>query len=176
MSRCPFQKIVFASAILFGSQFLAQAQSTIALQSAMTSGIVGLASTEIAQLNVFNLQEAGTTAATTAAACLVTLEFVTPSGATLETPVTASVPPGQSASLKYALPAAVYPRTELRAVVISPSLSATPATSVIPVSGVCNLMPSLEIVDTSAGTTHVFTTDFRAMSPSGIQPLSATTK
>jgi hypothetical protein len=173
MSRCAFQRIAFAGAVLFGSQFLAQAQVTTAFQSAVTSGIVGLASSETAQLNVLNLQEPGTTASATAAACPVTLEFVNVSGAVVGTPLQKSIAPGQAVSAPYALPSVTSPRTEIRAVVITQTVSAAAGSTVIPVSPTCNLLPSLEIVDTSGGTTHVFTTDFRAMTPSGPQPLSA---
>ena len=76
MLRCKLQKIAFAGAVLFGSQFLAQAQTTTAAQSAVTSGIVGLASTETAQLNVFNLQEVAASTTATSAACEVTLSYL----------------------------------------------------------------------------------------------------
>ncbi|MGP8243952.1 MAG: hypothetical protein ACLQVN_05475 [Bryobacteraceae bacterium] len=174
MSRFAFQKIAFAGAVLFGSQFIAQAQITTTLQSASTSGIVGLASTETAQLNVFNLQEASVSASATAtsAACQATLAFYDSSGKSLVSSVV-NIAPGATASLPYAPAAAIALRTEIRAVVITQAiLAASTSSTVMPVSASCNLFPSLEIVDVSARTTHIFTTDFRVMSPSGPQPAS----
>jgi hypothetical protein len=187
MYRHTFQKIALVGTFLFGSQFLAQAQTTTTAQTALTSGVVGLFTGQIAQLNVLNLEEPGATAIGSAASCPVTLEFYGATGALLtKNPQVQEVAPGDTVSISYPAPSG---RTEIRAVVITQNAvaaSSTAGSTVIPVSPACNIMASLEITDGVAATpsaaaaaavtpgpTHTFTTDFRAMSPSGVQPLSA---
>jgi hypothetical protein len=171
MSARAFQRIALAGALLFASQFLAQAQSTGVTQSTLTSGIVGVASGQTVQLNVLNLQE--TSSSATAAECLVTLEFFNESGTQQGPTLSKSMPPRTAVSQSYTPSATATTRAEIRAVVITQSVSAAAGSTVIPVGAACNIMPSLEIIDGSAGATQIFTTDFRAMTASGVQPLSA---
>jgi len=132
---------------------------------------VGLATTETAQLNVFNLQEASTSA--TSASCQATLELYNTSGTSLGS-LKVTIAPGTAATpLSYGPPNA---RTEIRAVVVTESVLATAGPTVIPVGNVCNIFPSLEIVDSTGGTTHTLTTDFRAVSPSGPEPAVTTVR
>lgn len=175
MSARAFQKIALSGALLFASQFLAQAQSAGVTQFTLTSGILGVASGQTVQLNVLNLQETGSSA--TAAECLVTLEFFNESGIQQGPTLSKSLPPKTAVSLpytpSYTPSATATTRAEIRAVVITQSVSAAAGSTVIPVGTVCNIMPSLEIIDGLAGATQIFTTDFRAMTASGVQPLSA---
>lgn len=180
MLRCKLQKIAFAGAVLFGSQFLAQAQTTTAAQSAVTSGIVGLASTETAQLNVFNLQEVAASTTATSAACEVTLYIYNLTTGGVVSSALKTIAPGGFISLSYpaattaGLSASAASRTEIRAAVVEQAMpAANTSSTVMPVSTACNVFPSLEIVDVPGSSTHIFTTDFRAMTPSGPQPLSA---
>ena len=57
MPRCAFRNSALAGLLLFGGQFLAQAQ-TISINTpgiSVTTGIVGVTSTQTARLNVLNL-------------------------------------------------------------------------------------------------------------------------
>jgi hypothetical protein len=58
MSRCAFHIGALAGLLLSGGQFLAQAQTVSSTTPGfvMTTGIVGVTSTQTARLNVLNLQ------------------------------------------------------------------------------------------------------------------------
>ena len=58
MSRFAFHKSAVVGLLVFGSQFLVQAQTTSSGTAGLTvtTGIVGVTSTQTAQLNVLNLQ------------------------------------------------------------------------------------------------------------------------
>jgi hypothetical protein len=170
-----------AGLLLFGSQFLAQAQTAITTTgSAVTTGIVGVASGQTAQLNVLNLQPVIT--GVTAAQCPATLEFYDATGALLKQSTVANIASGTAASLvfKPVVPsAAANARAQIRAAVVTPPtavLNPLPgpiSPPVIPVSIGCNVMVSLEIIDDSTGATHTFTTDLRAVMTFGVLPLTA---
>jgi hypothetical protein len=179
MSHCAFHKSGFGL-LLFGCQFLAHAQttSTSIPGSLVTTGIVGVTSTQSARLNVLNLQPVIPGVA--AVLCPATLQFYDDTGALLKQLVVTNISPATAASLvfKPQVPTtAVNARAQIRAVVFAPSTSVlTPgsepqAMPFIPVSIGCNVMPSLEIIDDSTGDTHTFTTDLRAMPAYRILPL-----
>jgi len=175
MSRLAFHKIALAGVLISGAQFLAQAQTTTVAGSAVTSGIVGVASGETAQLNVLNLQTASVSASAVAfPPCSATLEFFDNTNKLLQSSGVITITPGTSASMTLTAkltPASVTGRQEIRAVVVTPTIIATPvAVTTAPVSASCSLMPSLEIYDSTG--TRVFTTDFRPMLVSGPQPAS----
>ncbi|MGO9259969.1 MAG: hypothetical protein ACLQU1_27200 [Bryobacteraceae bacterium] len=185
MSRFAFHKSAVVGLLLFGSQFLVQAQTTSSGTAGLTvtTGIVGMTSTQTAQLNVLNLQAA--VPGVTAAACPATLEFYDDTGALLKrTPVT-NIPPATAASLvfKPAVPStAANARAQIRAVVFTPLTSvatpvsgpgSTPVMPVMPTVPPCSVMSSLEIMDDATGDTHTFTTDLRAIPPYIAVPLPA---
>jgi hypothetical protein len=156
---------------LFGSQILAaQTVFTAVPGSLVTTGIVGVTSTQTARLNVLSLQPVIPGVA--AVRCPATLEFYDDSGALLKQLVVDNISPATAASLTFKPPvpsASANARAQIRAVVFTPSFSATPVTGsaptpVIPVSMGCSVMPSLEIIDDLTGDTHAFTTDLRSMS------------
>lgn len=165
---------------MFGSLLLAQAQtiSSSVPGAAVTTGIVGVTSTQTARLNVLNLQPV--IPGVTAVLCPATLEFYDDTGALLKQLAVINISPATAASLVFKPPVpsmAVNARAQIRAVVFTPSTSVvnpssepTP-TPAIPVSIGCNVMPSLEIIDDSTGDTRTFTTDLRPMSAYRILPL-----
>ena len=93
MSRFAFQRIIFVGAVVFGAQFLGQAQITTTLQSAVTSAVVGVTGGETIQLHVFNLQEASASAKPVATACEVTLEIYNASNDTVLAPLSPAPQP-----------------------------------------------------------------------------------
>jgi hypothetical protein len=174
MSRCAFRKGALAGLILSGGQFLAQAQTVSSTTPGVviTTGIVGVTSTQTARLNVLNLQPVIPGVA--AVACPATLEFYDDTGAQLKQLVLTNISPASAASLvfKPAIPStAVGARAQVRAVVFTPSTAAmNPGTGsgstpmpFMPVRAGCSVMASLEIVDDATGVTHTFTTDLRSM-------------
>jgi hypothetical protein len=184
MSHCVFYKSALAGLLLFGSPFLVQAQtvSTSTPGSSVTTGIVGVTSTQTARLNVLNLQPVIPGVAATA--CPATLEFYDDSGAQLKQLAVTNISPATAASLvfKPAIPSTAA-RAQIRAVVFTPSPSvanpganpsSTPTpTPFIPVRAGCSMMASLEIIDDATGATHTFTTDLRAMPSFTVFPMMA---
>ncbi len=185
MSRFVFHKSALAGLLLFGPQFLAQAQtiSTSAPMSVVTTGIVGVTAMQTARLNVLSLQPV--IPGVTAVICPATLEFYDDTGALLKQLVVTNISPATAASLVFKPPVAstaVGARTQIRAVVLTPSsfvfapgsgpVSTPPVPMpVFPVSRGCSVMASLEIIDDSTGVTHAFTTDLRTMTSFGIVPM-----
>jgi len=165
-----FHKSNLIVLILAGSEILAgQTVSSTVRGTTVTTGIVGVASTQTARLNVLNLQPVIPGVA--AVACPATLEFYDETGALLKQLVLTNISPANSASLVFKPPflsATANARAQIRAVVFTPSTAAanpgqvTPA-PMIAVNAGCSVMPSLEIVDDLTGITHIVTTDLRPM-------------
>ena len=185
MSRCAFRNGALAGLLLFGGQFLAQAQ-TVSINTpgvSVTTGIVGVTSTQTARLNVLNLQPVIPGVA--AVACPATLEFYDDTGAQLRQLALSNISPANAASLvfKPAIPStAVGARAQIRAVVFTPSPTVTnPGNGpmpmpFMPVRAGCNVMASLEIIDDATGVTRTFTTDLRTMPSYGIYGIFSTTQ
>lgn len=171
MLRFAFRKSALVGVLLFGWQFLAPAQtvSSGTPGSLVTTGIVGVTSTQTARLNVLSLQPV--LPGVTAVACPATLEFYDDSGALLKQLAVTNISPATAASLTFKPPVpstAANARAQIRAVVFTPSAVVTPVTGngstpVMPVSVGCSVMASLEIMDDATGDTHTFTTDLRPM-------------
>jgi hypothetical protein len=182
MLRFGFHESALAGLLLFGSQFLTQAQTVSSSTPGMviTTGIVGVTSTQTARLNVLNLQPVIPGVA--AVACPATLEFYDDTGAQLKQLAVTNIAPANAASLvfKPAIPpAAVGARAQIRAVVFTPAPTvANPGSGptpmpAMPVRAGCNTMASLEIIDDATGVTHTFTTDLRSMAFYSIFPMMA---
>ena len=185
MLRFGFHKSALAGLLLFGGQFLAQAQtvSSTTPEFAMTTGIVGVTSVQTARLNVLNLHPVIPGVA--AVACPATLEFYDDTGALLKQLVVTNISPANAVSLVFKPPVpstAVGARAQIRAVVLTPSTSpiANPGSGsglvsppLMPISLGCSVMPSLEIIDDSTGVTHTFTTDLRSMAFFSVFPMMA---
>jgi hypothetical protein len=155
----------------------AQTISTIPLGSAVTTGIVGVTSTQTARLNVLNLQPV--ISGVTASVCPATLEFYDDAGTLLKQFAAANIAPATTAWLAFKPPVpatAVNARAQIRAVVLTPPTylmnpsAGSMSPTVIPVSIGCQLMTSLEIIDDSTGVTRILTTDLRAMPAYRILP------
>ena len=181
MSYFTFHKSALAGLLLMGAQVLAaQTISTGVRGSTVTTGIVGVTSTQTARLNVLNLQPVIPGVA--AVACPATLEFYDETGALLKQLALTNISPANAASLAFKPPvpsASASARAQIRAVVFTPASAATtipPGVSVVPINGGCNVMPSLEIVDDLTGVTHAFTTDLRSMPGYRLLPLPTTAR
>ena len=126
MSHVVIHRSALAGLLLFGSHFVAQAQ-TISVSTAGTSsttGIVGVTSTQTARLNVLNLQPV--VPGVTAVMCPATLEFYDDTGALLKrSPSRTSRPRARLAwySSLRCPSTAVGARAQIRAVVVTPSIS-----------------------------------------------------
>jgi hypothetical protein len=157
--------------LLFASLLPSYGQtiSSNAPQSAATTGLVGVTSTQTARLNVLNLQPIIPGVA--AILCPATLEFYDDNGALLKQLAVTNISPTTAASLVYKplVSTAVGARAQIRAVVLTglnfgfnPG-AGSPAAPTASANPVCNLMASLEIIDDSTGGTHILTTDLRTM-------------
>ena len=164
-----FPKRAWFGFVLFACPFLAAAQTTSSStpELIMTSGIVGVATTQSVRLNVLNLQPV--TPGVTVIACPATLEFYDDTGALLKQMSVTNIAPATAANLvfKPTVPSTAT-RVQLRAVVVTPFPTVTPvanpgSTIVVPAAPACSLMSSLEVTDDATADTHSFTTDFRAM-------------
>jgi hypothetical protein len=161
---------------------MAQAATTPTFQLAVTTGVVGIALSQTAQLNVLNLTPV--IAGVTAVICTAQLEFYDAQGTLVKQMLVNNILPGTAASLPLkrlditSVPPAT-PRAEVRGVVrTGPSPTPPPAgtaggapTIAFPVPLGCQVMITLEVFDDATGITHVVTTDTRPMFNFGILPL-----
>jgi hypothetical protein len=143
----------------------------IQVQQIQTFGMVGLASGQIARLNVLNPGVPAPLA--TAALCPARLTFLDSAGNVLKTE-SVSVLPGQS--LSYDLNrdtdlTSTALRVQIRATIqMPPPAVATPTVQVV-LPSLCTLFPTLEVFDASTGKTQVILESTRtAFGPVGILP------
>jgi len=130
------------------------AQAVPVNQTTATSGMIGLAQGQTAQLNVLN---PGVAPPATGIVCSAMVSFVNDQGTVLKS-ATLTVPPGKSMSFSLFsdvdLNLAVSDRREIRATVklpvFPPNASATPVSA----NG-CTLIPTLEIYDVLTRRTEV---------------------
>jgi hypothetical protein len=128
----------------------AQTTTTIGTVTSQTSTpAVGLASSEIAQINVANLAAASSSGK--AASCTGTISFVNASGTVIGSATPFTVTGGQifSAALPFNKAGASGTRTEFRGIVALTETLGGGAT-------LCALSSSLETYDSSSGATHVY--------------------
>ncbi len=133
----------------------AQSSVTPPVQVTRTSGIVGIAEGQTAQLNALNPGIAPT--GTTGSSCSALLAIVGGDGTVLKTKIV-NVTPGMSDSLAIDsvkdLAIAVNQRREIRATITIPPLP-PPTGSTTPVTPVCKLIGTLEIFNTLDGHSQV---------------------
>jgi hypothetical protein len=177
MSHFAIHRSALAGVFVFGSCFVAQAQTTTVSTAGIvsTTGIVGVTSTQTARLNVLNLQPVIPGVA--AIICAATLEFYDDTGAMLKQLAVTNISPATAANLVFKpTVTSTSPRAQIRAVVVTPSPSVNPGTEpptpTMPVIRACNVMASLEIIDDATGATHTITTDLRSMPAYSILPLT----
>lgn len=133
----------------------AQTNVTPPVQATRTTGIVGIAEGQTAQLNVLNLEDA---ASSTGATCSALLTFLADDGTILKSK-TVNVAPGTSQPLVIDsvkdLTLAVNARKEIRATITIPPAPPPSAGSTTSVTPVCKLIGTLEIFNTLDGHTQV---------------------
>jgi hypothetical protein len=147
---------VFALALagLYAPAGLYAQTATPPVQVTLTSGMVGIAEGQTAQLNALN---PGVAAPATGAICTGLLTFLGDEGKVLKS-ATVSVVPGTSAHIAIDsdrdLALAIDQRKEIRATITIPPVP-PPTGSTTPVTPVCKLIGTLEIFNTIDGRTQV---------------------
>jgi hypothetical protein len=175
--------------LLSGAPLLAQIVSIPTFAPAVTTGAVGLAASQTAQLNVVNLNTASAGATTTPTVqCQVQLEFWDAQGKLVKSLLIPSLAPGATASLEIKLTDVTTNtsplRTEVRGVVrrTTPTPvtggTTTPAPIAQPIAFIpasCAVATTLEIFDTATGVTQALTSDLHALEDFTILPLASAT-
>jgi hypothetical protein len=132
------------------------AQTIPVSQFIQTTGMIGIADAQTAQLNLLN---PGVQAPAVGMVCTATVSFVDATGTVLKSG-SLTVIPGKSMSFILRsdtdLSLVAGDRREIRAVISVPSFVPPPtATGTTPVSAACKLIPTLEMLDTVSGRTLV---------------------
>jgi hypothetical protein len=149
---------------------------------AVTTGAVGLAASQTAQLNVVNLITANSTTSTTpTTACPVQLEFWDSMGKLVKSLAISNLSPGATGSLQLKLTEVTTNtsplRTEVRGVVRRTTPTPTPGTGTSPIlpgvppgasqtiifAPACSVATTLEVFDTTTGVTQSLTSDLHAL-------------
>jgi hypothetical protein len=186
--------LTLAALLLSGAPLLAQFTFISTFAPAVTTGAVGLAASQTAQLNVVSLATATPPCSPPQACpaiptplCQVQLEFWDSQGKMVKSPlVISNLAPGATASLQIKLTdvtTSTSPlRTEVRGVVrrMTPTLATGVSTPPTPIPqpiafapASCAVATTLEIFDTTTGVTQALTSDLHALENFGILPLSA---
>lgn len=130
------------------------AQVTNTLPAVQTTGMIGVADAQTAQLNLLN---PGVLAPAVGVMCKANVSFVDAGGTTLKS-ATLTISPGQSQSFSLRsdvdLNLVSGARREIRAVISIPPI-ATPVASTAAAVPACKVIPTLEILDTVSGRTLV---------------------
>jgi hypothetical protein len=135
---------------------LALSAQTIPISSTVeTTGMVGLADAQTAQLNLLN---AGVLSPALGVVCSATVAFVDASGTVLKSGVL-SLLPGKAGAFDLRdidLKLVAGDRREIRATITIPAFPPPPTATSTPATAVaCKLIPTLEIFDTMSGRTLV---------------------
>lgn len=168
--------VSLAAAIVLASVPLAAQTTTSApvFLSVVTTGMLGLAGSQTAQLNVVNLAIASTASVTP---CEVQLEFWDATGKLVKSSAIADLGQGAAGSLQLKLgevtTATSSLRTEIRALVRSNALtpSASGIAAVLYQPG-CSVVTTLEVFDTVSGVTQSMTSDVHALAANVALPLA----
>jgi hypothetical protein len=132
------------------------AQTVPVSQFIQTTGMVGIADAQTAQLNLLN---PGVQAPALGMVCTASVSFVDATGTVLKS-ASLTITPGKSMSFTLRsdtdLNLVAGDRREIRAVISVPSFVPPPtATGTTPVNPACKLVPTLEMLDTVSGRTLV---------------------
>lgn len=153
------------------------AQTAISFLSASSTGMMGLAATQTAQLNVVNLSPA-TTTNSPVAPCEVQLEFWDATGKMVKSTTISNLAPGAAGSFQIKLADVTTStstlRTEIRGVVRSNPLTPAAGTGVatpIAYPFGCSIVTTLEVFDNGTGVTQSSTSDLRPLSGGVLVPL-----
>jgi hypothetical protein len=144
----------------------------IVFQQSLTTGMVGFTLNQTARLNVLNLNPVSTTTTTTAPTnCTVELQFFDDKGSLVKQSVVPNFAPGTATSsdlTRASVTSETASRAEIRGVVVvnpTPSPVASPAAV-----GYCSVMTTLEIFDSTTGSTVALTSDTRATGLGYVMP------
>jgi hypothetical protein len=180
--------LTLAGLLLSGVTLPAQIVSLPTFSPAVTTGAVGLAASQTAQLNVVNLTTASSTTSTPPTTpCQVQLEFWDSSGKLVKWLSIPSLAPGATASLELKLAEVTSntspPRTEVRGVVRRTTTTPPPTGGTVPPTPTpqpitffplsCSVATTLEIFDTTSGVTQALTSDLHALEDFTVVPLIA---
>jgi hypothetical protein len=185
--------LTLAALLLSGAPLPAQIVSFPTFSAAVTTGAVGLAMTQTAQLNVVNLNVASTTSTistTPTIACQVQLEFWDSTGKMVKSLAITNLAPGATGSLQLKFSEVTTnntspPRTDIRGVVrrTTPApvtgVSVTPTPIAQPIAFIqpsCAVATTLEIFDSGSGVTQSLTSDMHALEDFTILPLGITNR
>lgn len=150
-----FAQAICVFALAFSSQAGLDAQPNMPVQITRTTGMVGIAEGQTAQLNALNPGVAPSAA--TGALCTGVLSFIGGDGTILRTQ-TVTVAPGTSQALVIdSVKDLALPTSERKEIRASIAIAAAPTTtgSTTPVQPVCKLIGTLEIFNTLDGHTLV---------------------
>ena len=143
-----------AGIILCGAHLMAQTSAApIAPGAAVTTGMVGIAPTQTARINVLNLNPV----VGTPVVCSVLLQFVDANDNVLKSATISNIPPGQAAGLnlmREEIPDSTVTREHIRGVVRNPLIPAAGSTAV---PAGCSVFTTLEVFDDVSGDTLTFT-------------------
>jgi hypothetical protein len=132
-----------------------RAQVAPGSQTIQTTGMIGLADAQTAQLNLLN---PGIQAPAVGVICSAVVSFIDAIGTVLKS-TTLTVPPGKSESFSLRsdvdLNLIAGDRREIRATIAMPPVSPSTATGAAPSFLMCKVIPTLEILDTVSGRTLV---------------------
>ncbi len=137
--------------------FLLGAAVLCAQPAVVTTGMVGIADAQTAQLNLLN---PGVLAPAVGVVCPAAVQFVGADGTVLKS-ATLSVPPGQSKAVQIRSDidlnlVVAGDRREVRAVIVSPPVApVNGATAAPPTPAACKMVATLEVFDTVSGRTLV---------------------
>jgi hypothetical protein len=141
-------------ALMALSAFALRAQVTSTIPAVQTTGMVGIADAQTAQLNLLN---PGVLAPAVGIICKADVAFVNASGTVLKS-TTLTVNPGQSMPFTLRsdidLNLVAGDRVEIRATISIPPI-ATPTATTSTAAAACKVIPTLEMLDTVSGRTLV---------------------
>jgi hypothetical protein len=168
------------AALALGTPLLAQTvtlpggvtTTPIVLEQSYTTGMVGFTVNQTARLNVLNLNSVpvlyptattSTTTTTSTANCTVELQFYDNKGALVQQFVVPNFAPGAATSFdlpRTGVTSETAARAEIRGVVVvnPPTAVASPAAE-----GYCTVFTTLEVFDSTTGSTVSSTSDTRSM-------------
>ena len=137
------------------SAFAVRAQVAVVPQTIQTTGMIGIADAQTAQLNLLN---PGVLPPAVGAICTAVVSFVDDTGTILKS-TTLSVAPGKSLAFTLRsdtdLNLVAGDRREIRATISIPAAATPTATASSVVTPACKVIPTLEMLDTVSGRTLV---------------------
>jgi hypothetical protein len=165
-----------AAILLAGVPLPAQTSSTPTFLSVVSTGMLGLAGAQTAQVNVVNLAITSNAKPTP---CEVQLEFWDSTGKLVKSSTIADLAQGAAGALQLKLgeitTATSSLRSEIRAVVrsnaLTPSASGGTASPVFYPLG-CSVVTTLEVFDTISGVTQSMTSDVHALASGVLLPVA----